>query len=264
MNPSTPILDVRNVTKIFYPPFSTTEFLRGRLWPRQPTYALKDVSFTLERGKILGILGPNGAGKTTLLKVLSTLILPDAGSFTLKGLRPGADDLRIKALIGLASSEERSFYWRLTGRQNLAFFATLYGVPPRSAASRISTLFDLFNVAYEKKRFDSYSAGMKRKFELIRALIHDPEILLLDEATKSLDYSAACEMKELVAKMAAAGKTILYATHDMDEAQDMCDTFLILDEGCVRGSGTLDELRAITGLAAARLGEIYLRLTHGT
>jgi len=259
-----PILDVRNVSKLFYPPFSTTEFLRGRLWPRQPTHALTDVSFTLEPGKILGILGPNGAGKTTLLKILSTLILPDAGSFTLKGLRPGADDLRIKTLIGLASSEERSFYWRLTGRQNLAFFATLYGVAPRQAAARISELFELFNVAYEKKRYDSYSAGMKRKFELIRALIHDPEILLLDEATKSLDYSAACEMKELVTKMAASGKTILYATHDMDEAEDVCDAFLIMDEGRVRGYGTLDELRATTNLPTARLGEVYLRFTHGT
>ena len=233
------------------------------MFRRKPTIALDDVSFALERGRILGILGPNGAGKTTLLRILSTLVLPDRGTFTIDGAVPGRDDLRLKAMIGLASSEERSFYWRLTGRQNLAFYATMYGLTRPQATSRIAELFHLFDVTYEGRRFDSYSTGMKRKFELMRALIHDPAILLHDEATKSLDYGAACELKELVKKMTAAGKTILYATHDMDEAQDLCDRFLIIDKGRVHGCGTLEELQKAADVPAgtASVRDIYLRLT---
>ena len=162
-----------------------------------PVQALKDISLEFYQGKITGILGPNGAGKTTLLKCISTLILPDNGEIFVSGYNVQTHDNEIKSMIGFVSAEERSFYWRLTGLQNLQFYACLYGLDKEKTSARIEYLFKFFRIDYENKRFDSYSTGMKRKFSLMRALLHDPQILLLDEPTKSLDYSTALELKNL-------------------------------------------------------------------
>lgn len=257
-----PILEVSHITKEFRQPFSLSSILRPKDAPQAPTAALKDVSFSLTQGKILGVLGPNGAGKTTLLKIISTLILPEKGRVTVDGYRLGRDDEKIKSVIGMALDEERSFYWRLSGRQNLDFFATLYGLNKHSAQKRINELLELFEIDYADKRFDSYSTGMKRRFSLARSLIHNPKIILLDEPTQSLDYPTAFHLRTFVREklVRAQDKTVLFTTHHMDEAIDFADLFLILHKGTIRGIGTLNELRKLANNPSASLGEIFLGL----
>ncbi|MFH2145814.1 MAG: ABC transporter ATP-binding protein, partial [Candidatus Omnitrophota bacterium] len=160
----TPVLQLDNVSKTFYPPLSFRDIIRFNFKNKPPAQALDNVSFQLEEGKVLGILGPNGAGKTTLLKIISTLILPDSGKVRVNSYEVNRDDDNIKRSLGLASSEERSFYWRLTGIQNLEFFAAMYGLNKNQARARIKELFETFHINYGRKRFDTYSAGMKRIF----------------------------------------------------------------------------------------------------
>jgi len=258
------LLEVEHITKVFYPSLSFYQLLRLNSRHFKPTVALEDISFSLKKGLILGILGPNGAGKTTLLKMISTLILPDKGRVSVNDYTLGVDEEKIKCSLGLITEEERSFYWRLTGRQNLEFFACLYGMDKKNAQNRISALFDLFKVDYADKRFDSYSTGMKKNFALIRGLLHNPELLLLDEPTKSLDYASATNLRKFIKDnlVKTQGKTVIFTTHQMDEALDFADLFMILDKGKICGFGTLDELRKIIKNPAATLSQIFLKLTR--
>ena len=260
------ILEISHVTKEFTPPISLTRLLKLNFKPRKPLSVLRDISFSLTKGKILAILGPNGAGKTTLLKIISTLILPEAGTVTVNGYQTGKDDEKIKSALGLVLEEERSFYWRLSGRQNLEFFAALYGLDAKAATLRINELLELFEIDYADKRFDSYSTGMKRRFALARGIIHNPELILLDEPGKSLDYPTAFHLRSFIKEklVKAQGKTVLLTTHHMDEALDFADLFLILHKGDILGLGTLNELRKSAPNPAASLGEIFLGLTKST
>ena len=260
-----PILEVKDVTKDFFPAFSLTELLKFNFKSARATRAIDSLSFTLDKGSSLGILGPNGAGKTTLLKILSTLILPDKGSVKVNGYYLEKQDEKIKASIGFAGSSERSFYWRLTGKQNLEFFAAMYGFDRAGCASRIHDLFKLFGVTYQDKRFDSYSAGMQQKFALMRALIHDPPILLLDEPTKSLDYASSLELRSFIKEVLVKKqrKTVVFTTHQMDEALGFADILMILNYGRLFAYGTLEELRRKAGMPNGSLGDIFIRLTGG-
>lgn len=257
------IIEVNSISKSFTAPFSVSGLMGSGFRRPHVTHALDDISFTLTKGSVLGILGPNGAGKTTLLKILSTLILPDKGSVRVNGYRLGTNDDKIKASVGLCSSTERSFYWRLTGRQNLEFFAAMYGLGKTRAAARIDELLKLFGITYADKRFDSYSAGMQQKFALARAMIHDPEILLLDEPTKSLDYKSVIEIIAFIKEvlLIRQGKTVIFTTHHLDEAVDFAGVFMILNNGRNHGYGTIDDLRRDAGDMSASLGDIYVRFT---
>ncbi|MFA5119189.1 MAG: ABC transporter ATP-binding protein [Candidatus Omnitrophota bacterium] len=257
------MLKAINITKDFSSPFSLRQLATLDLKRRPGTRALNDVSFTLAQGSTLAVLGPNGAGKTTLLKVISTLILPEKGTIELNGLRLGKDDEQIKARIGLLSSCERSFYWRLTGKQNLEFFAAMYGLYGKHAEERIKELVRLFKITYLDKRFDSYSTGMQQKCGLIRALLHDPALLLLDEPTKSLDHSTAQDFRNFIKEFLVKkqGKTVIFTTHHMEEALDFADCFMILYQGNMLAFGSLEELRAKAGKPAASLKEIFVEFT---
>lgn len=259
------ILEVKNVSKSFYPAFSLSEILRLNFKHLRPVKALENISFTLNKGSVLAILGPNGAGKTTLMKIISTLILPDNGTARVYSTPLGSNDEKIKSCVGLAASSERSFYWRLSGLQNLEFFAAMYGLDKARARLRIDELLKLFAVDYQDKRFDSYSTGMQQKFALMRAMIHDPALLLLDEPTKSLDYASSIELKSLIKDtlVKKLGKTVLFTTHHMDEATDFADLFMILHQGKLFAFGTLDELKSKAGRDCKSLGEIFMRLTGG-
>lgn len=254
------ILEINGLTKDFTPPLSFGKLIKLDFKHRKPTRALEDISFSLEKGKILGVLGPNGAGKTTILKILATLILPDKGSGEINGYRLGIDDDKIKSLIGLVSTQERSFYWRLTGRQNLEFFAVMYGL--NNPKEKIEELLDIFEIDYGDERFDSYSAGMKQRFALIRGMLNDPELLLLDEPLKSLDYTTASHLRSFIKEnlVRKRGKTVIFTTHNMDEALDFCDLFMILDRGRLYAFGTLEELRRKVNDPEAGLGDIFLQL----
>jgi ABC-2 type transport system ATP-binding protein len=257
------MLKINNITKDFIAPFSLRRLAKFDFRRHSSTRALDDVSFTLSKGSVLAVLGPNGAGKTTLLKVISTLILPEKGTVEVNSFSLGKDDEQIKACVGLVASCERSFYWRLTGRQNLEFFAAMYGLYGKHALMRIEELRQLFKIDYLDNRFDSYSTGMQQKLGLMRSLLHDPEILLLDEPTKSLDYTATRDLRDFIKEhlVKVQKKTVIFTTHHMDEAVDFADMFMVLDQGKVLALGTLQDLRTLVKNPAATLKEIFVQLT---
>ena len=257
------MLKVNNITKDFIAPFSLRGLATLDFGSHSFTRALDDVSFALSKGSVLAVLGPNGAGKTTLLKVISTLILPEKGTVEVNGWSLGKDDEKIKSYLGLVASCERSFYWRLTGRQNLEFFAAMYGLSDKNFLLRIDELQQTFKIDYLDNRFDSYSTGMQQKLGLMRSLLHDPQLLLLDEPTKSLDYTSACDLRNFIKEqlVKVQKKTIIFTTHHMQEAMDFGDLFMILDQGKILALGALEDLRAIVKDKSATLEQIFVRLT---
>lgn len=214
-----------------------TSFSFRRLFTKkefvQETVALNGLSFSVKRGEIYGILGPNGAGKTTLIKVLSTILLPDEGNLEVLGYELPKYESKVKELIGLSLGEyERSFQWRITGRQNLEFFAALLGVPKEITKDRIDEALALVGLQDKADiMFLEYSTGMKHKLAIARALLNDPKLLLFDEPTAGLDAKTSREIGNLVRKLTKNGTTVVYTTHRLEEAGNLCDRILILDKG---------------------------------
>ncbi len=183
--------------------------------------ACREVSFSVERGEVFGLLGPNGAGKTTTLRMLAGLYAPDSGSATVAGIeiapgRPGGPDLR--ARVGLLT-EQPGFYDRLTARENLTYFAALQG----ARAGRVDPLLDRFQLrSHADRPFAELSRGMKQKLAIARALVHEPEVIFLDEPTVGLDPEATREVRSVVAELAAEHATIVLCTHHLDEVERLC------------------------------------------
>jgi ABC-2 type transport system ATP-binding protein len=208
-------------------------------------HALRGVNLQVRTGEIFGLLGPNGAGKTTLIKILSCLVLPDSGR-ALVGGEDTAHESKVKPQIGLVHSDERSFYWRLSGRENLRFFARLYDIQGRRIDARIDELLDRVGMLKAAdRRFSDYSSGMKQRVSIARALLHDPPILLMDEPTRSLDPASSLSLRAFIKEHLHGrdGKTILLATHNLREAEALCSRVAILAEGKVRQVGTVAEVR---------------------
>jgi len=227
---------------------SLTAWIRscGKLAKRT---ALYDVSFSVEEGEIFGILGANGAGKTTLLKILSTLVVPDAGTLTVCDRDVAREPAAVRASIGLCPAEERSFYTRLSGRENLRFFGRLQGLGGRVLERRIDESAKRLEIA---DRLDSvvqgYSTGMRQRLNVARALLPDPPILVLDEPTKALDPVSALRLRRFVREelVGRDGRTVVIATNQLDEAWSLCDRLLVLSQGRVVAEGTPYELEALT------------------
>jgi ABC-2 type transport system ATP-binding protein len=208
---------------------------------------LSGVSFEVEAGEIYGLLGPNGAGKTTLLKILAGLVLPSEGRALVQGIDVGLDDRAVKRRIGFVTSDERSFYWRLTGRENLRFFARLYDLAPATVLQRTDELIDVVELGADADRpFMSYSSGMKQRLAIARGLLHDPPVLCLDEPTRSLDPIASKHLRRFVVDRLnrLEGKTILLATHNLAEAEELCGRLAILDRGRLLRRGSVAEITA--------------------
>ena len=185
---------------------------------RKTITALDGIDLQIKKGELSGILGPNGAGKTTLIKLLSTLILPDAGKAWVNGYDILRHPESIKQSIGLVTSEERSFYWRLSGRGNLQFFATLYDMSSSQAKKRIDEIFETFELQDKADDlFHTYSTGIKQKLALARGLLNNPQILFIDEPTKSLDPVAAHDIRKLIQKklVEEQGRTVFLTTHNL-------------------------------------------------
>lgn len=222
------------------------------------TEALADVSFRVDSGTVTALVGRNGAGKSTLMKILATVVLPESGTARVSG----HDVLRapdaVRARIGLSGGDERSFYWRLTGRQNLQVFAALQNVPRRDIPARVDRLLNLFGL--EDKAgvaFRSYSSGMRQRLALARSLLHDPLVLLLDEPNKGLDPLLQENFKnflkrELVDKQ---GKTVLVATHDLDTALDIAHNVAFLDKGRLLYFGKPENAGQIRDMMKSAAGE---------
>jgi ABC-2 type transport system ATP-binding protein len=234
-------------------------------WNQDVVRALDGVSFDVRKGSVFGLLGTNGAGKTTLIKIAYSLLLPTSGSVLILGEDPIREGVRIRRRMGMVNSEERSFYWRLSGRRNLEFFASLHGMGREEAGRRIEELGELLEMDYLDVAFSDYSTGMRQKAAVARALLHDPEVLLMDEPTRSLSPEAAYPLQDFIREelVGRRAKTVLLATQDMSEAERMCEDVCVIDKGHILYLGSLDELmrlgREKLG-ADAGLGEIFVEL----
>lgn len=240
-----PAIELKDINKTF-----VERSWRSLVFQKKPkkVEALKDVTLTIGQGEVYGLLGPNGAGKTTLIKILATLIIPDSGSGSICGYDLEKHSHDIRRFVGLVNSAERSFYWRLTGRQNLNFFASLYNLDAAHKKNRISELLELVDLIEKADvRFMKYSEGQKQRLAVARALLHDPEVILMDEATKSLDPIGASELKELAVKELAGRrkKTILWCTHNLKEAEEVCGSLAIIHKGSIIARGSFRSLQAL-------------------
>ena len=233
------LLRVRHVRKS-YSARSMGDMLRMR--PALVSPALRDVSFELQAGRVTALLGPNGAGKTTLINVLCDLSRADGGEVFVAGLPIPEAGLAARRLVGYASTNDRSFYWRLSGRHNLEFFAAMQGFGRerrRSLADDMLRRFDL--VAHADRFFHTYSAGMKKRLGLARAFLHDPPVLLLDEPTNGLDARSIEELLVMVREqIEASNKTVLWATHRTEEVERLCDDVIVLIDGRVHFDGSAE------------------------
>jgi ABC-2 type transport system ATP-binding protein len=242
----TPLILVRDVTMRFPMPKRYREWVMHPLRPRRVVTALRNASLEIGAGERVAVMGPNGAGKTTLLKLISGLLFPSDGEVTVKGLSTLHHDAAARKSVGFVFNEERSFYWRLTGVQNLEFFGALDNLRGRELKERIAGLMRL--VGLDKagdQQVGGYSSGMKQRLALARVLLADPEVLILDEPTRALDPVAAEEMVHLVLRDIHQGaqKTLLIATHRPEEAMTLCSRVMVIDGGHIRGSMDLTRLR---------------------
>lgn len=250
----------RGLTKAYHipPGVRRASAAQGKVLPDRVA-ALDRVDFTVHKGEVYGVLGPNGAGKTTLMRLLGTILLPDEGEVEMLGQDLVAAAPSLRGRIGLVLGEyERSFHWRLTGRQNLAFFADFYAIPKNEAQARIDAVLETVDLLDAgDTRFDAYSTGMKHRLALARGLLPNPEILLLDEPTAGLDAASSDRVAEVVRERAAAGTAIVYTTHRLHEAGALCDRILILDQGRPVAESTPEELGRLA--KGARVVEVTSR-----
>jgi ABC-2 type transport system ATP-binding protein len=225
-------------------------FQSGRPLPfvskRRSVEALKDVCLTIETGEIFGLVGRNGYGKTTLIKCIASLIEPTHGRVRVLGHDATKASRALRRSIGLVSSDERSFYWRLSGLQNLLFFSRLQGLPAGAASRRIEELAGLFEVsALLDRRFQEYSSGNRQRLAMVRALLHDPRVLILDEPTRSLDPFAATTLRRALCDWVsqARDRSVLITSHNLDEVEQLSHRVGIMSRGRLREQGTVEELR---------------------
>jgi ABC-2 type transport system ATP-binding protein len=216
--------------------------------------ALDGVSLEVKPGEVVALLGPNGAGKSTLIRILGTTVLPDSGNATVAGHDVVKDPVAARRSLGVMIGDERSHYWRISGRRNLVFFAALVGIPRREAAARAVRLLDAVGLTDAADRpVLGYSSGMRARLSLARALLADPPLLLLDEPTRHLDPLAAARFRKSASRVATQRRTgVLFATHDLHEAVAMSTRILVLSAGRI----ALEE--PARGLDATRLESAFL------
>ena len=210
-------------------------------------HAVKDISLEIPQEKIIGVLGINGAGKTTTIRMLASIIAPTSGSLTMNGVDAVKNHLWIKERINVISGGERNLYWRLTAKENLRYFGSLYGLSGVDLDKRIAYLLrtvgleEAANVPVER-----YSKGMKQRLQIARGLINDPIYLFMDEPTLGLDIVIAKEIRNLVSDLAhKEGRGILLTTHYISEAEELCDYIYILDKGRIIAEGTKEQLKGL-------------------
>ena len=230
------LLDIRRTFHV------TTGTIRRR---RKDVVALDGLSLQVPSGELFGLLGPNGAGKTTTIKILTTLLIPTSGTATVLGLDVVRDAKEIRKRIGFVFGGERGLYYRLSGRENLRYFAELYAVAPRAIGPRVDELLALVGLTDRAdENVEGYSRGMKQRLHLARTLLHRPRLLFLDEPTIGLDPIGARELRKIVTDLHADGTTIILTTHYLFEADAMCQRIGVIDRGRLVALGTPAELKA--------------------
>ena len=248
-----PVLEVRGLRKVF-----------GDL------VAVDGISFAVREGEIFGFLGPNGAGKTTAISMICGLLTPTDGEILVDG-RPAREDPReVKRRLGVVP-QEVALYEDLTARENLEFWGGIYGLKGPALRARIAAVLDQVGLGERAREpIKNFSGGMKRRLNLAMGLIHDPRLILLDEPTVGIDPQARHNILEVVKDVVRAGRTVLYTTHYLEEAEALCDRLAIIDHGKILAQGTVEELKAQLGVGslltlkggftAARLGEVVARV----
>lgn len=222
---------------------TTTGIIRRK---RKDIIALDGVDLNIQTGELFGLLGPNGAGKTTITRILATVLLPTSGTAEVLGLDIVKEVKKIRSRIGLVFGGERGLYWRLSGRDNLQYFADLYKVPPKVSKRRIPELLELVGLTDRaNERIEGYSRGMKQRLHIARGLIHDPELLFLDEPTIGLDPLAARDLRNVIRGLNQAGKTIFLTSHYMFEVDALCQRVAVMNRGKILILDTTSALKRL-------------------
>jgi ABC-2 type transport system ATP-binding protein len=238
------VVETFSLTKRFSSSRNYRALLRFRR--REDLTAVDAVTLQIREGELFGLLGPNGAGKTTLIKMLCTLILPSEGHARVCGRDVVAEAAAVKPLIGLVDCQERSFFWRLSGHQNMQFFAALCGLRGAEADGRIAELLDLVGLSDSAdRRFMGYSTGMRQRLAVARGLLAQPRVIFMDEPTRSLDPVSARDLRTFIRKtlVERLGRTVVLVTHRLEEAEELCDRVAIMDRGRIVACGPVAEIK---------------------
>jgi ABC-2 type transport system ATP-binding protein len=236
--------------------------IRG-FWRQQkhPVVAVEDISFTINTGELFGMVGPNGAGKTTTVKMLSTLLLPTSGTAEIFGLDIQRDTNKIRPRIGFTFGGNKGLYSRLSGLDNLRYFAELYRIDLGKINKRVSELLEVVGLTgREHDRVETYSSGMQQRLHLARAMLHDPDLIFLDEPTVGIDPIGAREIRSLVKNLVALGKTILLTSHYMYEMEELCDRIAVVNHGKIIALNTPAGLKACSSGDSA----VSIQSPHGS
>jgi sodium transport system ATP-binding protein len=226
----------RSLSKVFY------DDSRGEV------QAVDQVDLSCDRGEILGLLGANGAGKTTVLRMLSTVLQPTAGQAWIMGHEVREAPEQVRSKLGFYSAST-ALYPKISPRETLRFFAKVNRYPRKQVTERVEELVRRFGLEeYADTRVEKLSSGMKQKVSIARTVVHDPPVLIFDEPTVALDVLNAIELRDIISGLRDEGKAILFSTHIMSEAEQLCDRIAIIHHGKILATGTLEELRATTGL----------------
>jgi ABC-2 type transport system ATP-binding protein len=237
---SAPAIEVKRLRKKYVSKRGT--FRRTKV----ENVALAEIDLSIRPGELFGLLGPNGAGKTTATKILTTLLLPDSGEARVLGLDVVKQTQAVRNRIGFVFGGERGLYWRLSGIDNLRYFADLYRIPLDVSRRRIAELLERLDLkGREHDKVEIYSRGMKQRLHLARGLLNDPEVLFLDEPTIGLDPVGARELRVLVRELADSGKTIFLTTHYMFEADAICDRIAVIKKGSIVAEGTPSSIKRV-------------------
>jgi len=246
-----PAVQARNLTKIFEktekPGKGLAKALHAKIHPtKERTAAVDHINFEIKGGEFFGLVGPNGAGKTTTIKLLCTLLVPDEGTALVNGFDVSKEAEKVRMSLGVVTGGERGLYWRLTGRENLWFFSQMYNISSHVAKPRIQQLLELVELQDRAdEQVEKYSRGMKQRLHVIKGLVNDPPILLLDEPTLGLDPASARVIRDFVKEklQKEQKKTILHTTHYMEEADQLCDRIAIIDHGKIIALDTPENLK---------------------
>jgi ABC-2 type transport system ATP-binding protein len=246
----TAAVTVERLGKVFHPPGGVRDLLRGRLF-RAPVRALEDVTFSVARGEIVCLMGPNGAGKSTLARILGGLLVPSEGRATVAGHDAGASLPALRRSVAFIVGDERSFHFGVSGRENLLYFAALYGLSAAEGQRRSAELLERVGLgAAADRRYREYSRGMRQRLAVARGLLGEPEVLLLDEPTLGLDPVGARDLRAFLRDemIRGVGRTAVLCTNDPAEARALADRVLFLRGGRLVGEAPPERIEAELGL----------------